>query len=522
MSMHPRLAGTLLAVASIAGVHAAAASTTQENLAKYTKLRQRMTTQFMVVGEGPGESQPAHERNDAQGFIKWADSTINLGWYMGVLASEYHLRSHLGVYPGADGGDANAASKTLDELYDALFAMERLDRVADASFPPPCSQTPAVNGFFLRDDVPADFHQHFPPLTSTQSDFIDPALTNKEMSQDQVYHALMGLALVKHLVPASVVVKGKTLKTWAADQSRRIGELFAKDTWAIKNPACGNRNVARGAQAIGYSAGTRLVFSFISDGAYAPSSPIDLWSTLNNPQNPAYSDPDNLHMAMVIAAVGNGWGATTAQDLATLSTKQDWPLYPILHRVLHGAAADGFCKTTGSALNARARAMLDELPSNAEPANPRPGPPAVHGFTVSNRFIRSKDQHYVGQIGGEGMRYSGTDFMLLHNLYAIATPATWTQGPGVAPCSAPETDGGASSGASASGGGSSGAGASSSGGASSADGSSSGGDARPADSSDASGCACGVAPGATNAASAAAALASAAALVLADRRRRRR
>jgi hypothetical protein len=202
-----------------------------------------------------------------------------------------------------------------------------------------------------------------------------------------------------------------------------------------------------------------MAFSFLSDGAYAPSSPVDVWSTLKCPTNPAYNDADNLHMAMAIGAVGNGWGATTAQDLATLSGKQDWVLYPILHRVLHGKAAETFCTTTGAALNKRAREMLDELPANGEPSNPRPGPAAVHGFTVSNRFIRSKDQHYVGQLGGEGMRYSGTDYMLLHNLYAIATPSTWTQGPSASPCSAPASvdagiggSGGASSGATTSGG----------------------------------------------------------------------
>ena len=145
----------------------AGAATTQENLSKYTALRQRLTTQFMVVGEGQGESQPATERHDGQGFIKWSDGTINLGWYLGVLATEHAMRSQPAVYPGATNGDPKAADKTLDELHAALFALERLDRVADAAFPAPCGQSPAVNGFFLRDDVPAGFHQRFPPLMST-------------------------------------------------------------------------------------------------------------------------------------------------------------------------------------------------------------------------------------------------------------------------------------------------------------------------------------------------------------------
>src|SRR5262249_22989230 len=152
------------------------------------------------------------------------DSTIYLGWYIGTLASEYEMLSHPSQYPGADGGKPDAANATLDELYDALAAMERLDFVADAAFPDPCTTTPTLNGFFVRDDVPATSHQTFPPLTQTLSDFIDPVLTNKEMSQDQVYHVMIGLALAKRFVPASVSVHGKALRAWAIEQAQRIGQ----------------------------------------------------------------------------------------------------------------------------------------------------------------------------------------------------------------------------------------------------------------------------------------------------------
>lgn len=467
----------------------ASGATTSENLAKYTRLKQRLAKEFMVVGTGPGNSIPATERSDGEGFIKWADATINQGWYIGVLASEYHLRTNVALYPGADGGNPTAKDATLEELYQALFAMERLDKVADQSFPPPCSSAPALNGFFLRDDVPASMLSSFAPLTRLESDFVDPTLTNKEMSQDQVYHVLLGLSLVKRLVPASVVAHGKPIRAWAMEQAQRIGGLFAKDSWLVKNPACGNRTVARGGQAIGYSGGTRLALGFLTDGALLPSTPVDVWGTLKSPSNPAYNDSDNLHMALAIAAVGNGWGATTADDLATLSKAPDWPLYPILHRVLHDADAKAFCTTTGAAINTRAREMIDELPATGEPVNPLPGPPLAHGFTSCNRFIRPKAQHYVGQPGGNGRRYSGTDFLLLHNLYAIATPATWTKGAGVAPCSVPEGAGpGTSSGTSS--GGPAGGGDPGANGGSSGDptgsGASSDGDANAGDA----GCAC--------------------------------
>jgi hypothetical protein len=434
-----------LAVAAALLASPARAQSTAENVEKYHALRARLLTEFTVVGEGPGDSQPADVRDEGEGFIKWSDSTIRLGWYLGLLATEYHLYAHPALYPGA----APAAPETtLDELHDALFALERIDRVADAAFPPPCSQGEALNGFFVRDDVPEGYHQHFPPLTTTYSDFVDPVLTNKEMSQDQVYHLLMGLALVSRLVPATVSVKGRELAPWAVSQSRRIVEHFAKGTWIIENPAC-DRVVERGPAAAGYSGGTRLAIHFIT-GDYKPDTLdfwIDLWATAREPAFPGYLDIDNLHMAMAIAAVGDGWGATTSEDLALLGEEPGWPFYTLLHRVLHGDAASGWCRS-GLPINAQARRMLDELPLGADIASPQPGGPAVHGFTRSNRFMRGKESAYTGEEGSEGYRFNGMDYMLLHNLYAIATPATWDGGggPGIPGCTDAPPDGGATSG----------------------------------------------------------------------------
>ena len=59
------------------------------------------------------------------------------------------------------------------------------------------------------------------------------------------------------------------------------------------------------------------------------------WDTLRQPANPTYSNESNLHMALAIMAVGDGYAADTPQVIATLSALQDWWLYPVLHRVLH-------------------------------------------------------------------------------------------------------------------------------------------------------------------------------------------
>ena len=482
-----------LLVALVAGLSTAdaRADTIQENLAKYNALKAR-SAEFIVIGEGIGKSIPASERRELDSRIRWGDATIRLGWYIGVLATEHYMRSNPKTFPGADGGDAGAAAKTANELYHALLALQRVDQVADAAFPPPCSQAQSLNGFFIRDDVPSDFHKNFAPLTKTSSDFADPQLTNKEMSQDQVYHVLIGLALTKHLVPASVQVKGKSLPAWAAEQAERIVKHVAQDGWIIKNPAC-NRDVARGKDAFGYSEGTRKAISFITNGTYSPPAApgfVGVWDGLKDPNHLIYSNPDNLHMAMAIAAIGNGWQPTTDQHLATLADKEDWVLYPLLHRVLYGKApACVVC----SKIDQSARKMLDELPKSADPKSPQPNPPAVHGFTSSNRFIRGKAEAYVGSSGSEGYRYNGMDYMLLHNLYALGAPELWGGVGGAA--GSGNTGGvgvggvGGSTGGSAGaqtggvgGGGTAGAGATSAGGASAGSG--------PADNSDESGCGC--------------------------------
>jgi MYXO-CTERM domain-containing protein len=413
----------------------AGAQTTGENLAKYEALRTRLKDEFVRIGDAPGKGQPAEERNDQQGFIRWADSTIRLGWYMGVLATEYELYTHTDLYPGA--GVGKSPIDTLDELFYALRALERLDEVADASFPPPCTQTPALNGFFLRDDTPADFFNEFPPLTYIRSDFVDPELTNKEMSQDQVYHLLIGLALVKRFIPASAQANGKALRSWAVEQAERIIQHVSKDAWVIMNPAC-DREVNRGPLALGFSGGTRLAIGFITDGAFVPDTTdiqLEIWAAAADQYYAPYIDIDNLHMGLAIAAVGNGWGDATAENVATLAEKPDWPAYPLLHRALHGDDAGGWCNT-GTAVNARAKKQLDELPAGADVASPQPGGPASHGWTQPHRYLRGTDKAYSGEDGSEGLRYPALDYMLLHNLYAIATPATWngSSGPGIPEC----------------------------------------------------------------------------------------
>lgn len=203
----------------------------------------------MVVGEGQGMSQPAHKRyGDTK--LEWSDATIDLGWYISVLATEYGLRKKKG----------ENTDSTLRELYYALQCFNRLDDYAESYFhdmlncgskPLPGSGFTARNGFFIRDDVTDDFvirnKHHFKLTTIDLKDPADPGFEKgvcegygpREMSFDQVVHLMMGFALVTRLVDTSAVYNGINITYEAKDIVRRMMDQTRSAIWHIRNPVTG-------------------------------------------------------------------------------------------------------------------------------------------------------------------------------------------------------------------------------------------------------------------------------------------
>ncbi len=376
------------------------------------RLRARLDD-FRVVGDGPGESLVAGWRRDDVGMMKWADATVAHGWYLGQLATGRALAVR-------EGADVEALTA---ELALALGAVERVDRVAESGFPDPCTSTEDLNGFFVRDDVPSDFGSRFEGISLIQSDWVDPAAHLKEMSQDQVHHILLGLALVKRYVPEEVEVDGRSLSAWAVELAVRILEWVEHDGWVIRNPACASREVARGANAELVSPGFAAVYRWFTDGeADLPSAEAyaDAWalSKVPPPGNPAYFNPDNLHMVSVTTAIGGAFGDDTLSVLHDLAEQDDWVAYPLVHVVLHGDV-EGWSELRDDLLE-RAADQLTELPDDAEPRGYPEGEVVEHGWTSWHRYIRPAEQHYAGDAGREGQRYSGIDYLLLHDLAALA------------------------------------------------------------------------------------------------------
>jgi len=133
------------------------AQSPNENLKKYWFYRYRLINDFMKIGANRGESIPAGLRrikgniNDpSEQDLKWGDSTIKLGQYIGVLATEYKLLKDNG----------RNTFQTRKELYFALEAFNRLDETAESYFRCvtclPNPQPGDLNGYFIKDDVTMD------------------------------------------------------------------------------------------------------------------------------------------------------------------------------------------------------------------------------------------------------------------------------------------------------------------------------------------------------------------------------
>ena len=141
---------------------------------KYWAYRDRFRKNFIKIGDGQGESIPAcarrvqwaHGADQTNAALYWSDATIYLGHYLQVLATEYKLLSDQGLH----------ATATLNELYYALRAVNRLDQVAEPYLYNNSQEAQQLNGLMLRDDVPPLFFEHFTQSYSAVFNVESPTL----------------------------------------------------------------------------------------------------------------------------------------------------------------------------------------------------------------------------------------------------------------------------------------------------------------------------------------------------------
>ncbi len=448
-----------------------------DNMHKYWYYRFRMKNDFMLLGKGQGMSIPAAQRDvRGQNFpyseehqLDWGDATTDLGWYIGVLATEYRLLRD----------NSQPTDTTLMELYYALEAFNRLDNTAESYFrcsPLPCPVSNPLpgdlNGWFIPDDVPADFldntpehphnREHFNQgIASTSmvdklhSDFLPTYGTHPNPypsveSEDQAIHMLIGLSLVNRCFDAGVTYNNKSFLDGETDIlyeahniTDRIISWMQDHNWTIENPvthhvetledgglpylmAYGFAEAA--CKATGKNDGTHAItgrtcneyHDLITDANlvffHGLQGPLELIAI--SPARSGYND----HIVGILAACGNSWYEgypfvvnTTNEALSLFfTTYHDREYLPLLRQVLHGGG--------NLVPNSTYENLLDRAPcvgpynfgGSNHPINARDDWSSAHRF---------KDPENRGDYpDGDKTRgeYYGLDYMLLFNLYCLA------------------------------------------------------------------------------------------------------
>ena len=228
------------------------------NLQKYWKYRERLKN-FVVVGNCQGCSSPATARdittdeyNNTYNGPGWSDATDHLGYYIGMLATEYKLLyDQINLSNDPNGNNSTQLQETKKELYYALEKFNTLDCWAEwlwtnnyagvtVPYMNECltedygTYKKSLNGFFVRDDIPfynthnntIDFGDYFydgdlieNKLTSSlvplpdgykAKDFTNSAFHTgivddehgpREESLDHVIRLMEGWALVSKCIP---------------------------------------------------------------------------------------------------------------------------------------------------------------------------------------------------------------------------------------------------------------------------------------------------------------------------------
>ena len=414
-------------------------SFSQSKIEKYWYYRKRLTDYFVKVGPNIGESIVAERLNDG-GYNKYkiGDGTIDLASYISVLATEYALLIQ----------NNQNTNETLQELYYAMLAYERLDRCEDQA---PWYQTEELDGFFNRWDVelftdpstfslegrnkgltPNDDWGTKPPGHPTWINALDDfEQGDPEISQDQAVHLLMGFALIKRgfndeglsFTDLNGNIININFYSWALQLTDKIINYIKDGGWLIWDP--NHDLVPRGANAIGNSFGLAEAGQYITGTNYHNVISIADWPVWWMQRIPNPMQPYNTTMAMGLAAIGDSWNfLTTYTDENLLIAGFPWdrqdlyvPLYSYLHSRVVGWPT--YKKN-------KIRDILDDAPcggpyfwSNSNEyfscCGSVPGNPGG-GWATKNRFRNDIDGQYNG---ADKANFNGLDYMLLYNLYHL-------------------------------------------------------------------------------------------------------
>jgi len=441
----------------------------QQNHEKYWYYRWRLTNHFMKVGPNQGESLIANERGLGEPYRKkmvFGDQTFNLGYFMAILAMEYNQLAQ----------NNQNTDETIRQLYYTLYAINRLDENAESVFREgftgePNPQPGDLNGFFVRDDVDKEFYtanfEHFnnykiPSFANldvndissdwihdseiTYNHIVDNEGANSEMSMDQVYTIMMGIAMVQKFIPEGIIYDSNLpfqdgeydIKKESENILRRIithcnGKSLGKGSfyaWRIKNPVL-DRNVKRGANMGQWSYGVFLAcINMLGPFQNDISDFYNAYSELNQPVTlaligsgaPLFTSDDNANMFGLVSAMTG----ISGNALYAGAVHQDMWHLPLVKEVLYGST--GAINLLLPSLNN----LLNTAPCVGTYKYEYPNDSPDYEWSTNNRILHpdrrgeyTEDVYDGGElihaIGDDKNRYPaeypGLDYMLYHNLF---------------------------------------------------------------------------------------------------------
>jgi hypothetical protein len=409
-----------------------------QNLLKYWNYKKRFNEKFVVRGTSNGCDIKSSGLNipffiiSPEGkpyFIKMADGTADLGWYMAVLATEYRILKNSNL----------PVDEVLRDLQNAMQTYERLDLRAEPfifenSLPDPSCN---YNGFFIRDDADYNFFERnhkkiFPAYTAPfsgsffESDWKEEDHLLGTMSKDQVAYLMLGFSMVKKCLtdanyPYDFVQK-------SMEYTHKIMRRIWVNNWVIRDDF--GREVKRGAKFEGMEKGWAKAGEVITGQSYSTALSADQnWFILKEPISPLdprtpfdLIDHDYVRFQLLLmAAVGNSWESTenTGNKIKELGFTHHIEICTLIHNYLHNNNATSYNGILNEYMNS-APCDGPELHSSARlTTDPRYN--GTFGWRATHKWSRAEDAAYGGGSSGQ---FNGLDYLLLFNLHILNSGST--------------------------------------------------------------------------------------------------
>jgi len=424
----------------------------QDNLNKYWNYRDRLTNYFVKPGPAIGESIVATIRNknksSKRGFTA-GDQTIDLAWYIGILATEYQLLTQ----------NKQIAESTLRELNYAIMAFDRLDRCEKGE--PWNKKRDTLDGFFHRYDVSLEDKPKLfsvvgrnkglnakdtwgtrPPGVPTYISGYDSNgkgqnYYSASVSQDQLIHLLMGFVLVYKCLPDTELffydnnLRKKNINFNKEAKVRVDRILKYYKNWIIKDP--NGKNVERGQNSIMYAFPLATIGYKVNGISYN-----NMWSQSFLAKKlwglsrvPNWENDFNSTMALALAALSDSWWDLTPLGLVNSTgyyislCGKPWDrevFYLLLYQFVNDKKARVYDKN-------KTLKQIESAPYNGpyywsqdsilfKCCGLQPGKPSG-GWAFPNKFRGTKkEQEGLGKYPSTG-NFSGIDYLLLYNLYHL-------------------------------------------------------------------------------------------------------